>query len=106
MTKYKIFRITIGDTLYLCDKYTIEDVKAKANKALKHGKTIKWEDGRVQFIGHEVMFDVTKADQGSKAYIWDKSGNKVKCRRYLVTQHPNNDLIDKQYLGTSFRNWE
>ena len=106
MPEYKIFRIIIGGVLYLCDKYTIEDVKAKAERALKRGRVVRWEDGRQQFITYEVVFDPNKSDQGSEAYEWDKSGNKVKHKRFLITQYPDKRPSDKEFLGTVYKDWE
>ena len=99
-----LFTIQIGRTLYICDETTIDGVKAKANKALAKGSTIVLEDGRTLWYDYWEIIDTTKLDQGSEAYSWDKSGNKVRHDKYLMTKHPDG-RVEKKHVGTVFRKW-
>lgn len=102
----KLFKIKISDgyeaELIICDEFTLESVIAKADKAMREGKTITWHDGRTEWIEDEIIFDHTK--NGSYAFTWDNSGNRIKYERVRVTRI--GDEITKEVLRTGFKKWE
>ena len=100
----KTVSVKIGDTLqvYIGDS---DDLTASMDKdiakGLKAGKLIQ-RDGTKQWIDDSPITDTNKA--GSDAYTWDKSGNKIKHNRTLVTMDADGNKTDK-IIGTVYKNF-
>lgn len=76
------------------------EVERKVNHALGRGKTVT-RAGKRLWRRDIPICDSAKA--GSEAYTWDRSGNKILCRRVLFTQHtPLGDIIQEE-RGRVFR---
>ena len=101
----RLFKIKISDgyeaELIITDEEMLETVIAKADKAMLNGKTITWHDGRTEWIEDEIIFDPTK--DGSYAFTWDASGNRVKYERVRYTKI--GDEVTKETLRTVFKGW-
>ena len=79
----KLHKIIIGSTLHICDDASLHTIKDKALSRLNKGDGITWEDGKEQWYDYLEIIDVTKT--GSEMFTWDRSGDRVKCRRVLTT---------------------
>ncbi len=90
--KVKLYRIKIGTTLQIFDEESRSVVVAMAEKALVRGEMVTWEDGTTEWVVDQVVFDPTK--KASAAYIWDKSGNKVKHIRTRYTKDTNGNTTE------------
>jgi len=95
-------KVSTGEeaTIYLCDDENLAAITAKAEKAMKAGATVTWQDGRQQWINDDILFDSSK--NGSAAFQWDRSGNRVKHERFLVTRTPDGQ-IRTEAVGTVFK---
>jgi len=101
----KISSMQAGGTMhvYLGNGEEIEKAKTEdIKKAHKKGQaTIT--DGIKSWITHNVIYDASK--EGSAAYTWDASGNKVKNKKILVTIDADGKRTE-ELLGTVFKNYE
>lgn len=70
------------------------------DKALAAGKTVV-ENGISQWVEYWPIADYKKT--GSDVYIFDKSGNRVKCEKFLFVKKAGGS-VDKTKLGTAWRN--
>lgn len=97
------FAIDHGDgNLEVCifapaDRLTFD---RKANRALNAGKRVTWSNGVTEWWTVDVIHNPTK--DGSDAFIWDRSGNKVKHRITSHRQHVDGSVI-KTTIGHTFR---
>ncbi len=82
--------IILGDNLTEVRKL----IKEKVDAIHRAGNSARLPDGTRTFIDKTEIFD-------DGEYVWDKSGNKVKCRRFLVTVHPDGKM-SKKFLGYSW----
>lgn len=69
----------------------------KVAAALKAGKTIRWPDGREQFVD-----DFLVVEWG--AYLWDKAGMKVAYDRMLVTK-VEGEIVEKKKIRRVYKEW-
>lgn len=90
-----------GD-LQICDAGAYPKIQKLAEKALIAGKMVQWDwpEGPVEWIVDEVEFD--NSQDGSAAYTWDKSGNRVRFRRYRMTRI-GTDKPTKTFVKTVFK---
>jgi hypothetical protein len=95
--------IRIDDTVQVFNLSMTAHVHKIADKALRSGSTVVWEDGRTEWIERHVHHDPTK--EGSAAYIWDKSNNKVKADIILKTKSRTGEITHRT-LGTRFVEFE
>lgn len=93
-------KVMIGETLFIGIG---PEVDTAIKKGLRQGKTVT-ENGVSQWISLEVVFHSDKP--GSHAYVWDKTGNKVKHNKVLVTKTLATGEIKLKNVGTCFREWD
>jgi len=97
--------IQIGDTLHLligADTQEIDVIAEKKIKAaLATGQTVI-ENGVSTWIGTSEVLNQNKS--GSAAYTWDKSGNKIKIEKFLVTKTADG-AVSRKSLGFAWRNF-
>ena len=83
-------RVQIGDTLHIfIGDDAVGTVDRKIRFALSRGKTVK-ECGIEQWITLLPLRDPSKI--GSACYTWDKTGNKVKAEKIMVTKFPDGSI--------------
>lgn len=75
----QLYTVQIGDTLHVYDKESTPIVQASIKRALKKGLLIIHRSGWREWIDTSPIHDENKT--GSAAYIWDKSGDRIKCAR-------------------------
>lgn len=93
--------IQIDDSLEIAiGPNAVAEVTAKAEKALKKGKTVRWSNGLTQWIKHVPI--VNKDRNGSEKFVWDKSGNKIKHQTVLFSKKKNSQITQK-VIGSSYR---
>lgn len=95
----KLFKVRYGQTLYVYDKTTAEEILGGLRKSLvPNGDGLIFSDSHREFIEDVAVVDTSKS--GSDQYTWDKTGNKVLHRRVYVTVIDNKrseKLIRKVY---------
>jgi hypothetical protein len=91
-------KIMCGSTLIIGSP---AEVEVYAKKALRRGETVT-ENGISQWISNNVVFESDKP--GSHAYVWDKTGNKVKHEKVLVTKDREGKITAKT-IGFCFLEW-
>jgi len=94
----KARKVMCGETLVIG---THEEVEAYVKKALRRGETVT-ENGVSQWISNNVVFESDKP--GSHAYVWDKTGNKVKHEKVLCTKGKDGKITMKT-IGFCFLEW-
>lgn len=101
----EISSMQAGDTLnvYIGKGEEIEKAKASDIKKAHAKGESAIHDGIKTWITHNVIFDTSK--EGSDAFTWDASGNKVKNERILVTVDAEGNRTEEM-LGTVFKNYE
>lgn len=95
----KTYNIRIGDTLHICDDPGLDVIRPLAIKALKRGVEVKWFNGVIQWIHHEVVFDASKS--GSSVYTWNEDGEKVLHNIVLYSEFDNKMYSEK--IGETYR---
>ena len=66
------------------------EVDAMVRKALLQGKEVRYKaDGRKEQIHDRLVFD------SSKDFVWNKSGNRCKHTRTMVTIHKDGTLTEE-----------
>lgn len=80
------------DELNVCDEGTFPQIEKKAQKAMREGRAVTWNwpHGPTQWFEDYEILDLDKS--GSAIYTWDKSGNRVKCERYLITRDKDGEV--------------
>ena len=96
-------RVQIGETLHVFEDTTsvIRKIMKRVDKGLKKGENIQWGDGRRQFMQEKVV-KKPGGSGGSSDFFWDKSGNKVKHSRQIITEFPNGGIV-KQDLRPVYK---
>jgi len=101
--KLKLHVITVltdrGEILNIFDSDSRRIVEQRAWAAMRKGATVRWEDGRKEWIEERHRIDLTKT--GSAMYTWDKKGDKVLADVFLVTAHPDGRRTEKR-IGKKF----
>lgn len=101
MIKAKIF--TKGGThLEILFGTSDEETKNRTTLAMKAGNVVEWPDGSKTWYTETVVFDPSK--EGSEAYQWDKSRNKVLVEVWKVTQKGSSATREK--VGEAYRRFE
>jgi hypothetical protein len=95
----KLSKIRVDDKLYVFDEESRGQVVTKAEKALRSGSTVTWEDGSTQWIEAYEQVDMRKS--GSDVYTWNKAGTKVKADVVLVTKTKPGGTTKKK-VGTTY----
>jgi len=90
-----------ASVLHVCDDTTLEQIRGIAVKALKSGHEVKWFNGVTQWIEHSPIVNLDQ--EGSSAYVWDKSGNRVKNEILLYSK--KDDKVEVEQIGTCFKNF-
>lgn len=93
----------IGDTMevFIGDgEGIVKEIDAAIKKGLAKGESVT-RDGVKTFHTHDVIMDSSK--EGSAAFIWDKSGERVKHNKILVTIRDGERT--EEVIGTCFRSW-
>lgn len=62
------------------------------------------DEGLSIFVQDGVL--VQPGQEGSRMYIWDKTGNRVKCWRNRVTVNHKTGAIKHEHLGYVYKKWE
>ena len=96
-----IEKIQIGTTLEVFIGACIKEKAAAIKKGLAKGEIVI-RDGVKTFHTHDAIFDGSKV--GSEQYIWDKSGDRVKQNKILVTIAKDGTRTE-EIIGTVFRKW-
>lgn len=91
-------KVMCGETLVIG---TDAEVEKFVKKALRRGETVT-ENGVSRWVSHNVVFESDKP--GSHAYVWDKSGNKVKHEKVLCTKGKDGKITMKT-VGFCFLEW-
>lgn len=73
----KLKAAKIGDTVYVFDEQS--EARVKRENILPDGHAANFFDKTSEWLIDEPIIDTTKT--GSAQYVWDKSGNRVKCQR-------------------------
>ena len=92
---------TTGKSLYIYDERFAEEVEKEIHADAKRlGCAFRIGNGPVQWYEDNVVFDHTK--RGSEQFIWDKTGNRVKHDRMLVSRDAEGTLTKKK-VGTVYK---
>jgi hypothetical protein len=91
-------KVMCGSTLVIG---TPAEVEVEVKKALRRGESVT-ENGVSRWISHQVVFKSGKS--GSDAYVWDKTGNKVKHEKVLCTK-TQDGRITTETIGFCFLEW-
>jgi len=88
--------------LYFYTEITKEEIEKKLWKAMVKGATATYPGGRKSWINDSPILDTSK--EASKMYTWDRTGNKVQCRRIVYTD--NGGEITKKECGKTWRSFD
>ncbi len=98
----ELFATKIGDTLFIFDAESRPGITKKIKRALAKGETIIHEDKSREWIETIPIHDPTKT--GSDEYVWDKSGDRIKCNRIRHTSKDGNR--ETETLSPVFKGWD
>jgi len=98
----RLRRVQVGETLHLYSEDREAEISRAVEAGLRRGDVVLWPDGRRQFV--EVAAVVDTAKVGSAMYLWDATGNRVKCTRVLVTMRGGN-VVERQALRPVYRDF-
>lgn len=96
----KLLQKRIGDTLFIYDEGTKPQIEAKAKRALASGESVVRPDGTEEWISYNPIIDSAKV--GSKQYIWDKSGERVKSEKVRHLKSKDGTIV-QEVIGTVFK---
>ena len=98
----ELFATKIGDILHIFDAPSRPSIQKKIKRALAKGETIIHEDKSREWIVTFPIHDENKT--GSSAYIWDKSGDRIKCARERVVVKDGTRTTET--LRPIFKGWD
>ena len=92
----------IGDTLHVYDKESLPIIQRRIKRALSNGELVIHEDKSREWISTVPIHDPDK--DGSDSYIWDSSGDRIKCNR--VRHLVQGDAHILETLRPVYRGWD
>lgn len=94
--KQKIRMTRCGDTLHIYEDSTADQAEKQIEKnMIENGVSVHRAGGIRQFYRDDPIIDTTKT--GADQYTWNKNGERVKHKRFLITVHPDG-LIEKEFI--------
>lgn len=100
----KLNTVQCGTTRHLFDDASRAKVEAKIHRQMVDGDVLYHEDGRREYFQDEIIFDA--ATEGSGRFTWDKSGEKIKHKRFRVVASKKGRTISKQFDRAIYKSWE
>lgn len=82
-SKPELFSATIGDTLHIYDRESTPIIQKRIARALSKGDLVIHEDGHREWLETIPLHD--PRETGSKEFVWDKSGDRIRCKRVRHT---------------------
>jgi hypothetical protein len=102
MLKLVTIRIedTRGHILHVFEPCMRKEVLKQAQKALRAGHVVRWENGSREWWELRERVDPTKS--GSDQYEWDKTGNKVRADVVRKIQDAKTKTVTEAIVGRRF----